>query len=264
MTPPAGAAAAPRTDPAPRTAPQRRPPGPRRVSGPARRPAPAATPPLRRLVDHPLLDRLIRGRAWIGIVAFALIGIVTMEVALLKLNAGIGRSAERAAQLQRANSLLSAQVSAFQADNLQQAQATGQGMVYDPAGDVRFLTAGKGDAAAAATAMVAPGRSTPQTSATGGQTSAPAVQTSTAGAQAATQPATSLPGQSSQATAPPVSSSATTGPTTTSTPVSTSPAGGGTAGASTAPALAGSSAAGSSASQQPGGVAGGAVAAPGG
>ena len=261
MTPPAGTAAAPRT--APRPVPDRRPLGPRRVSGPARRPAPAATPPLRRLVDHPLLDRLIRGRAWIGIVAFALIGIVTMEVALLKLNAGIGRSVERSAALQRANSLLSAQVSALQANNLQQAQAAGQGMVYDPAGDVRFLTAGNGDAAAAAAAMVAPGQSTAQTSATAGQTSSTAGQTSATGGDTATQPATSTGSAPSQTVSPPASSSVATGPTTTTAPAS---GGGGTAGASAAPALAGSTASGPSADPQSGGggVAGGAVAAPGG
>ena len=40
-----------------------------------------------------LLDRLIRGRAWIVLIGFALLGIVAMQVSLLKLNAGIGRAA---------------------------------------------------------------------------------------------------------------------------------------------------------------------------
>ncbi|MEA2298062.1 MAG: hypothetical protein QOF77_998 [Solirubrobacteraceae bacterium] len=157
MTPPSATGASART-----AAPARRPLGPRRVSGPARRPA--AAPPLvgprhglRRLVDHPLLDRLIRGRTWIGIVAFALIGIVAMEVALLKLNAGIGRSVQRAAVLQRENSLLSAAVSSMQTAGLDQAGATGQGMVYAPPGDVRYLTAATGDAARAAASIAAPG-----------------------------------------------------------------------------------------------------------
>jgi hypothetical protein len=239
MTPPAVGSARP----APSTAPARRPPGPRRVSGPARRPAPAAAPPLRRVVDHPLLDRLIRGRMWIGIVAFALIGIVTMEVALLKLNAGIGRSVERAATLQRANSLLASQVSALQAGHLQQAQAAGPGMVYDPAGDVRYLTAGDGDAAAAAGAMVAPGQATPQTSATGVQTPAADSQAAATSAQP-----TPLSTGSSQAV---------------TTPAAPAASGGATVGASAAPA----SSAGIQSSSGGGGVAGvagGAVAAPGG
>src|SRR5439155_305969 len=60
------------------------------------------------LADHPLLDRLLTGRAWIGLIAFALIGIVFMQVSLLKLNAGIGRSVERASILDRYNAELRA------------------------------------------------------------------------------------------------------------------------------------------------------------
>jgi hypothetical protein len=174
-----------------------------------------------------------------------------MQVALLKLNAGIGRSVERAATLQRANSLLSSQVSALQAGNLQQAQTAGPGMVYDPAGDVRYLTAGNGDAAAAATAMVAPGQATAQTSATGAQTPAAASQTTST--TAAAQPATSSAAPPSQAVQPPPSAAAVT-----------PPSGAGTVGASAAPAVGASSVAAPSGSQQSGGVAGGAVAAPGG
>ncbi|MGI8801690.1 MAG: hypothetical protein ACR2KV_05880 [Solirubrobacteraceae bacterium] len=151
MTPPHAAGAAPH-----RTAPARQPIGPRRVSGPARRPAPApaAAPALRRLVDAPFLDRLIRGRAWIGLVAFALIGIVAMQVALLQLNAGIGRSVQKAATLEHANSALSAEVSKLQASDLSQAGAAGTGMVFAPPGDVRYLTVSSGDAARAAASMV--------------------------------------------------------------------------------------------------------------
>ncbi len=50
---------------------------------------------------------LIRGRAWIGLVAFALIGIVTLQLGLLQLNSGIGRALEREARLQRENAALS-------------------------------------------------------------------------------------------------------------------------------------------------------------
>ncbi|MCA1689534.1 MAG: hypothetical protein LC720_03555 [Actinobacteria bacterium] len=148
-----------------RTAPPvRRPVGPRRVSGPARRPVrvttPAprgVTPPLHRVVDHPLLDRLIRGRTWIGIVGFALIGIVGMQVALLKLNAGIGRSVERATELTRENSLLTMQVSTLQAADLRLAGTAGRGMVYASPGAVRYLRAGRTDAVRAAASILPPG-----------------------------------------------------------------------------------------------------------
>ncbi len=136
MTPPAtAAAAAPRLTPGSR---RRSPARPRRVSGPALSgraataaavaiPAPgvalprrrAATPKRRparaneprgvalRVIDavegisaSSLLDRLIRGRLWIGLLAFALIGIVAMQLLVLKLNTGIGRKLTRVASLQ--------------------------------------------------------------------------------------------------------------------------------------------------------------------
>ena len=36
------------------------------------------------LARHRLIDRLIAGKAWIGVVAFALIGIVTLQLLLLQ------------------------------------------------------------------------------------------------------------------------------------------------------------------------------------
>src|SRR5205814_389937 len=92
----------------------------RRVSGPPRaRPAQRAVAGgglvlqlvslLERLSSHRLFERLIRGRLWIGIVAFALIGIVTLQLALLKLNGGVGRALEHEALLQRANAALASE-----------------------------------------------------------------------------------------------------------------------------------------------------------
>jgi hypothetical protein len=161
MTPPPAAAAAARPVAGTAAPPLRRPFAPRRVSGPARQPravphVPEAAPLLGRIVDHPLLDRLIRGRAWIGIVAFALISIVAMQVALLHLNTGIGAQLQRSALLQRENTLLAAQVSALGAAERVQGEATQLGMVYAPPGDVRYVTAGRGDAARAARAIVPP------------------------------------------------------------------------------------------------------------
>src|ERR1019366_8712134 len=94
VSPPAATAAARARAATP--APLRLPPAPRRVSGPDRHPrAAVATPqagasPFLRLIDHPWLERLVRGRAWIAIVAVALLGIVAMQVALLRLGAQIG------------------------------------------------------------------------------------------------------------------------------------------------------------------------------
>ncbi|HEV3319382.1 MAG TPA: hypothetical protein VG053_06575 [Solirubrobacteraceae bacterium] len=87
------------------------------------------------------LDRLIHGRAWIGLVAFALIGIVTMQLGLLKLNAGIGRALEHEAALQRENSALSVENSEVAAGDTVELQAAHMGMRLIPAGSLRFLSA---------------------------------------------------------------------------------------------------------------------------
>jgi cell division protein FtsL len=165
MTPPAAAAAPtvrPRRAPAPR--------GPRRISGPARpataprRPATDATDQaglvlgllsaLESLAQHRLLDRLIRGRVWIGLVAFALIGIVTLQLGLLKLNGGIGRALEHEALLQRENAALSIENSELAAGTRVEQSAAKLGMAFVPAGALRFLGAsGHGDAGKAAAAL---------------------------------------------------------------------------------------------------------------
>ena len=149
MTPPPAAAAAARIAAAtpavhPRRAPLAPVRRPRRVSGPAAEPAQRArkaASPATAVATHPLLDRLIHGRAWIGIVAFALIGIVTMQLGLLKLNAGIGRALEHEAALQREDSALSVENSEVAAGDTVELQAAHMGMQLIPAGTLRFLPA---------------------------------------------------------------------------------------------------------------------------
>ncbi len=158
MTPPAAshAHAAPPLAPRRRTGP---PPRPRRISGPARparRPAPTARPErtakgglalglislagrFDALASHRLLDRLIRSRVWIGIVAFALIGIVTLQLGLLKLNSGIGRSLEREAALQSQNAALSLENSELSAGTRVESQAQQLGMRLVSVGGLQFL-----------------------------------------------------------------------------------------------------------------------------
>ena len=171
MTPPPAAAApaiGPRT-PAP-ARPRPSSPRPRRISGPAhpgapagpahpgrpaRPPAPAAprraTAPREgnvvggllavagRLSTHRLLDRLIRGRGCIALVAFALIGIVTLQLGLLKLNAGIGRSLERSAVLQRENAALAIENSELASGNRVESNAAHLGMQLVAPSALRFL-----------------------------------------------------------------------------------------------------------------------------
>ncbi|HTC73616.1 MAG TPA: hypothetical protein VK655_12075, partial [Solirubrobacteraceae bacterium] len=124
MTPPAAAAPATRGRSTAPARPRVAPPRPRRISGPARPPekrgsrasthvqaehglVPGLLGALDGVSRSGALDRLIRGRIWIGVITFALIGIVTLQLLVLQLNASIGRSLVREAQLQRTNAALS-------------------------------------------------------------------------------------------------------------------------------------------------------------
>jgi hypothetical protein len=157
MTPPAAAAAVPSVRPvgpdrARPTRPARPRPGgptrprpgvaqrPRRVSGPARRPA-RAVELAGTLANHRWLDRLIRSRIWIAVIAFALIGIVAMQLWVLKLNGGIGRAIEHESLLQGENAALSSSNAEMSAgDRVEQLAGTEEGMVIVPPGALRFLT----------------------------------------------------------------------------------------------------------------------------
>jgi hypothetical protein len=175
VTPPAASQA----HAAPPLAPRRRaaPSGPRRVSGPSRAPARTAprpasaerglVPAILRLLgrfdalaSHRMVDRAIRSRVWIGIVAFALIGIVTLQLGLLKLNAGIGRALEREAVLQRDNAALSVENSELQTGSRVETEAGQLGMRLASIAGLKFLGShAHGDISKAAAALrAAPAR----------------------------------------------------------------------------------------------------------
>jgi len=97
-----------------------------------------------RLERHRLLHRLIAGRAWIGLVAFALIGIVTLQLALLELNSSVGRALEREATLQRENAALAIDNSELAAGNRVESLASRLNMQLVPMSALRFLTARPG------------------------------------------------------------------------------------------------------------------------
>lgn len=90
------------------------------------------------ITEHRFLDRLIRGRGWIGLVAFALIGIVAMQLWIVKLGVGIGRALEHEAFLQRENAALSVANTRLSAGERVEALATARGMVAAAPGSVRF------------------------------------------------------------------------------------------------------------------------------
>ena len=126
------------------------------IALPRRRPGPRAAPraplapgrllgALAALPDARLLDRLIRGRLWIGLVAFALIGIVAMQLMLLKLNTGIGHAIEHEQLLQRQNASLEIAVSGAAAPDRVELQAQRLGMSPAAPGAIQFLS-GSGSA----------------------------------------------------------------------------------------------------------------------
>jgi cell division protein FtsL len=197
---------------------------PRRVSGPARptpRTRPQAKPAstqdglvvglieaVETLSSHRLLDRLIRGRVWIGLLAFALIGIVTLQLGLLKLNSGIGRAIERSAKLQTENAALSIENSELASGDRVESQAERLGMKLVSIDGLHFLSShARSDVAHAASVLRQPlqpssetstGASQEETAATTGTSETPSEHESSAAetpAEASTESTTSTPSE---------------------------------------------------------------------
>jgi cell division protein FtsL len=171
-----------------------------------------------------LMDRLVRGRVWIGVVAFCLIGLVATQVSLLKLNSGIGRAVQTASTLERSNSSLRAEISRLSAGDRIQRLAAAGGMVMPAPADVTYLRArrDRGAAERAAQRTHAPDPNVPPGPAGAPTQTAVALTPAAPGVAPATDPA---------AQAPPAG--ATTAPAGTA-PAGTAPAG--TAPTGTAPA----------------------------
>jgi hypothetical protein len=244
MTPPATIAARHPTRTT-RRAPTQRPP--RRISGPSRpkrdprasasRTTTVARPPLAmrlglramRVGDARVLDRLVRGRVWIALMAIGLIGIVFMQVSLLKLNAGISRAVIAADTFDRQNSSLREDISKLDSGERIQSVAAKLGMVTPAAGDVHYLD-GRGAAGARAAASIKPPKPVTPSAPPAATTSAPATTTTPPPPQASAATAASA------TTNPPAATNAAPAGTTTAPATSTAaPAANTAAPANTAP-----------------------------
>jgi hypothetical protein len=202
----------------------------RRVSGPARvpmRPLPAgpavrgrqrtsAFERLRALPEHRIVDKLLRSRAWIVVVALMLGGIVAMQVSLLKLNAGISRAVQTSATLERQNADMQDAIARLSSGERVRSAAAAAGLVAPPAGDVGFLRSrGSRDDALAAARMTPPSVAAKALMANGGHdpnavaTPAP---TTTAPAAAVTPEPTPVP--TATATPPAAAATSATAPVT--------------------------------------------------
>lgn len=235
---------------------------PRRVSGPAQ--GRAADAPARRLgresrrstsrgvaartaafvkllPDHPLLDRILRGRVWIPLLGVMLVGIVASQVEILKLGASAGRSVQLSTQMSMVNEQLQANVATLADDQRIERIAAGMGMVMPPPGAVGFLHVhGSGDAAKAIANIHAPDAASfmSLTSSNGAVVDPTGQSTTTAAGTVATSTGATT-------TAPTATAPTTTAPTATA-PTATTPTGA----TSTTAATTGAA---SSASQSPGG-----------
>ncbi len=252
--PPQPRPAQPRRDPQPRRKPQtRRNPRSRRPSGlsaataTVRGLAPAigrALPHARRqsgplgarlaagvrtMPEHRLIDRLVRGRAWIPVLGVMLAGIVFMQVETLKLGAGIGRAVQQASVLGAQNQQLRASVATLGDDQRIESLAAQMGMIMPAPTAVGFLSTPT-SAAKALRAMVAPSDTQFLNASSSNGTIAlnnDLAQTGSSHAGAITiAPAPGTTGSSTSPTLPSASAPSSSGSTaTSSTPSSSTPTG---------------------------------------
>jgi hypothetical protein len=108
------------------------------------------------LPDRRIIDRLVRGRAWIPVLGVMLAGIVAMQVEVLKLNASTGRAIQQATSLSAVHEQLLAETSAAGDDHHIEAEAARRGMVMAAPGAVGFLSTAHVSAAKAAAAIRSP------------------------------------------------------------------------------------------------------------
>jgi cell division protein FtsL len=165
-----------------------------------------------------VLDALLRGRAWIALVAVLLVGIVFFNVDLLELNRDIARTADKASTLNRENAALRLQLARLASSERIQRVAAKRGLELPAPGDVRYLRLHPGaDAKRAAAHVTEPGENeaTPVTS--GAPVTAPAP-APTPAAQGTPAPAAQTP-----PTAQASPQTTTTTPAPTPTPTTTTP-----------------------------------------
>jgi len=186
------------------------------------------------LPEHALLDRIIRGRAWIPLLGVLLVGIVAMQVEVLKLNAGIGRSLDRATALQGQNEQLRASVSELSDEQRIESMAAEKGMVMAAPAQIKFLKTGAATTAQALSSIHQPDATSFDAALTAANTAALAV-SQQAAAPSATPSTTASTGASGAPSTAGTSGSAGASSTATNqtsgsagTPAAGAPAGTGT------------------------------------
>ena len=140
-----------------RTAPSTRPPrAARHVRG--RAPGGVARPLPR---GAAILDAILYGRAWIGLVFVLLAGIVFFNVDLLRMNREIARTEERVGGLKRENARLRTDLARLGSSERIQRVAAERGLVLPAPGEVRYLRADPAVDARRAAARIEAGEAPP-------------------------------------------------------------------------------------------------------
>lgn len=86
-----------------------------------------------------VVDRIVHRRMWIPALAVALGGIVFLQVATLKLNAGIGQSVQQASALERENQGLRAEIARLALGDRAQQLASKEGLIVPATGRISYL-----------------------------------------------------------------------------------------------------------------------------
>src|SRR2546423_4119535 len=132
------------------------------------RTAPTVSPVARVLNSRgmPLVDRILRGPAWVVMLGALLAGIVFLNVSVLELNRGIARTDAKSAELERTNSGLRARVAKLDSGERIQQLAAARGFVMPQPGDVTYVRSRPSDARLAVQRMSDPSPPTTTTTTT--------------------------------------------------------------------------------------------------
>jgi hypothetical protein len=182
---------------------------------------------VRGLPDHSLIDRLVRGRAWIPVLGVLLAGIVAMQVEILKLGSSMGRSVERSALLQTQNDWLRTSVAGLADDQRIERLAAGMGMSMPRPESLVFLQARPGGGVGKALANIHAPDPTGFMSQLAAQAAAAAALMPPPPASTSGTTTTAASGATSAAptvATPTTSTTTTTAPTVTSAPTVATPA----------------------------------------
>lgn len=145
-----------------------------------------------------ILDAILHGRAWIGLVFVLLAGIVFFNVDLLRMNREIARTEERVGGLKRENARLRTDLARLGSSERIQRVAAERGLVLPAPGEVRYLRANPLVDARRAAARIDAGDAAPPAP----RASPPAPQESPAVPQASAAPAEGTAAAPPQASAP--------------------------------------------------------------